>query len=97
MNIYFRGKEYNEENVNEEFRKITTYEEMEKFDEDYFNAVKMAPYIVPNKNSWYRWVAFIEKIDDTHIRFSVLSSSLPPYSVRHKSSIKEFVKNYHVQ
>lgn len=86
---------YTPKNVNDYFSNINTYEELEEFRNDYFNKLKFMPYITPIKHPVRQWVAFIEKIDDDNISFSVLSWDSPS-SRKTKSSVKNFVKNYKV-
>ena len=89
------GEKYTPENVNEYFKNIETYEQLQEFRKDYREKIKFNPYIVPIKHSTRQWVDFIEKIDDETLSFSVLSED-SPYSRKAKSSVKNFVKNYKV-
>jgi len=93
------GEKYTPENVNDYFQNIETYSQYEEFENDFFQKLKMMPYIIPKKyeglNNIREWVDFIHKIDEENISFSVLSEDVS-YSRRTKSSIKNFVKNYRV-
>ena len=95
----YLGESYTPENVNDYFEKIETYEQLEEFEKDYFQKLKVMPYIVPakyiGKNNVREWVYFIENIDDKNISFSVLREDRA-WSRKTKSSIKNFVKNYKV-
>ena len=92
------GEVYTSENVNNYFSKITNYEELDEFRNDYQQKTKAVPFIVPIKDTYKsprQWVDFIQKIDDNNISFSVLSEDYVS-SRKTKSSIKNFVKNYKV-
>lgn len=90
------GEQYTPENVNDYFQQIETYEQFEEFENDFYDKLKMVPYIVPVKHPIGQWVAFTKKGEDNeHIKFSVLSEDYS-WARKTQSTIKNFVKNYKV-